>query len=1322
MKGIASRLGLALVVLLAAAAFTLAQKPPDEKAAEQLLTSARKAYADKRFPESANQFRDLLNRFAQSKHADAARYGLALALLEAPEPDLAAIHDSLKKLEGDAAFPERRFVLYHLGNCERGLGVRALTQANAVPMKQSELQVAAQRHFTDAEKRFAAAAEAFGKLVKAGPVEGKALPADLDWLYRSRCDQAEMLLRLGKIKEARATLAAVLADPRLAQSPARMLANYYEGVACSFEDNNLAAGRALSRLAPFTEPVIGSHARFLLARVHEKAEEDAEATAHYEGVLADYERAKVMANESLKRPDKFSPRERARLESLRRDPAPEHVSRAGFFLGVQYYAAGRFGDAQTRFTEFLKQNGKSSLAPEAQLRLGMCQVQNKQFAEAMRTLQPLAKNDPPRPSGAAAIYWLGKAQAGDAAPENGPLNKDKLKIALATLTQSSQAAAQAYDKTDADLPRIQADILLDMADAQMQAGLFKEAAQTYGVLLENSKAGVEEEALQRRVTALHLAGDLDASDKACEQFRQKFPGSPLAGAVVFRYAENAAFRLAVAEKAGQKPANLRDEALKRYQTLIDRFPDFPYANYAHYSQALIFARAGDWEKAQKSLEAIPAPDRGGEMASASYLLADIVIRTMPTKVDDALAAGRLEEQLKSATELLDGYVGSAAKDSRMPEALVKLGYCQLRAASLLAQPAQRAEAFNRAKATFDRLRNEFGKQDVGGWGLLGRGQVGMLSGDIASGEKYLHRFDTEPFASSSAAPAGALELATALRMRGRSAEALPVLGRVMQRHEPALIKSGDPHGWLPKLRLQFGLALKESGKPAEARGVFETIVKQTPDRPEAADASLRLAQCLADETRPDIEKLRGPLANPNLKPEERAKLLQTLEQPRAKLLQAATMLAERAAQYQKKEGTADICARMLYEAAWMHRYLGTLEPNAEAKTRELYQKLIAAHPDTTLALEARLELAELHVLKGENDPALKLLDELTEKEPPADMMEKVAVLRGTCLAAKGDAKGAREQVEALAKNVKSPLAPRARLVAGEAAFRAGEWDVAIKELVAFRDQDPYRQARAAAERGLWLLGQAHARKQDWGRSRDAFDQGASRFDGGPYAAVSRYGAGLAFKAEKNFEGAANAFARAAGGTSGEFAALAQLQAGLCRLEQKRYGEASGMLQEVRRHGVPELTALALVVAARAQALAKQPEPADKLLAEVEKDFGTTKVAATARAARQALKDKKDLPVPELPAALKEPVPAGFTPIMTALAAHLPERPAAEGAGINALLAIGKLEIPMRSASAPFLRLTLPDPFEHRRAVRLRPAPAETMPLTAQLPAPRVTQP
>jgi hypothetical protein len=47
-------------------------------------------------------------------------------------------------------------------------------------------------------------------------------------------------------------------------------------------------------------------------------------------------------------------------------------------------------------------------------------------------------------------------------------------------------------------------------------------------------------------------------------------------------------------------------------------------------------------------------------------------------------------------------------------------------------------------------------------------------------------------------------------------------------------------------------------------------------------------------------------------------------------------------------------------------------------------------------------------------------------------------------------------------------------------------------------------------------------------------------------------------------------------------------------------------------------------------------------------------------------------------------------------------PTAESSTAAALQAV----IPLRSSAAPFIRLNLPDPFEHREAIRLRTPPPE----------------
>src|SRR5438552_3606553 len=93
----------------------------------------------------------------------------------------------------------------------------------------------------------------------------------------AQCGAAAELLRAGKAKEARALLTPLVKDLRLAGSRSQGLALYYHGFASFLLPDYLAAGRSLSRLAPFAEPTYGSHARYLLARVHHREDERAEA-------------------------------------------------------------------------------------------------------------------------------------------------------------------------------------------------------------------------------------------------------------------------------------------------------------------------------------------------------------------------------------------------------------------------------------------------------------------------------------------------------------------------------------------------------------------------------------------------------------------------------------------------------------------------------------------------------------------------------------------------------------------------------------------------------------------------------------------------------------------------------------------------------------------------------------------------------------------------------------------------------------------------------------------------------------------------------------
>src|SRR5215471_6243734 len=82
-----------------------AQVTPDQ-AADMLLTSARKAYNERNHPFAVNKFREFLGKFGGHKDAPAARYGLALCLIEGPEKNYNEARDLLAQLAGNKDLPE----------------------------------------------------------------------------------------------------------------------------------------------------------------------------------------------------------------------------------------------------------------------------------------------------------------------------------------------------------------------------------------------------------------------------------------------------------------------------------------------------------------------------------------------------------------------------------------------------------------------------------------------------------------------------------------------------------------------------------------------------------------------------------------------------------------------------------------------------------------------------------------------------------------------------------------------------------------------------------------------------------------------------------------------------------------------------------------------------------------------------------------------------------------------------------------------------------------------------------------------------------------
>ena len=217
-----------------------------------LLNAGRKAYNEANPQFASERFTELLAKFGGYKDANAARYGLGLALLDLPDRNFQKALESFGPSAAGREVLRTAASAALLPRCvpAPGWGRRNSRKASRARTRCRSRTQNANGHFTEALKHFTAARDAFEKKA----------PPDADWAARARCDIAEMELRLGKMKEARATAEPFVKDASAAKSKFRPLGLYYHGTACFMLNEIPGAAKSLGQLAPFDQ-VFGPHAR-----------------------------------------------------------------------------------------------------------------------------------------------------------------------------------------------------------------------------------------------------------------------------------------------------------------------------------------------------------------------------------------------------------------------------------------------------------------------------------------------------------------------------------------------------------------------------------------------------------------------------------------------------------------------------------------------------------------------------------------------------------------------------------------------------------------------------------------------------------------------------------------------------------------------------------------------------------------------------------------------------------------------------------------------------------------------------------------------------
>ncbi len=1269
-RGLCRTLG-ALLALLVGTTFLPGQQPPPDPM-EMLLAGARRAYNEKNYPFATERFKEFLAKFGGDPRAQSARYGLGLCLLHGPQRDYLKAVETLGPSAGDGNFPDRPSACYYLGLAHRGEGVKQLATAASKAAEANQARERARQRFEEAARWFGEGANAFAKLVKEEPKDGP-LPMALEWVARCKCDQAEAYLRVHKVKEAKdATASFLVGKAPLQKSRYRGQGLYYHGLACFLLKENLAAGKALSQLAPFTDPTWGSHAQYLLGRIHHTEQERPEAIAAYEGAISGHATAKKAAQEALRNPAQYlnNPEEKARLEALVKEP-PEHVARATLFLGVLQYEDGKFADAQKHFAEFAQQFPSSAVLGDALLRLGFCQVQLKAFPEATKTLNDVATKYPALQD--QAWYWLGKAQIQAADPANVAAQQAAMKTAAETLRKAADRANQlaSANPPSPDAKSRRAEILADLADTYQATKLFKEAGDVYRQLLnENILPTRREEFTLSLATALHLSGDYSGSDTICQQFQGQFPQSVFLPAIAFRLAENAYFTALGIEKQAPSPArdaNLTrqlDETIRRYTVVVEKFPEFAQVSLARYGLGVCQYRKGDLEKARETLAAIPAGDRVGDLGLVPYQLADILIRTAPTSGEDALTAGRMEEMLKEASDLLDSYIGANPTAPQLPDALLKLGLAQQRMAGLLAMAEAKNAAINKARTAYDTILQKHPQSKQAAQARIEKAKVRALTGDVGGAVNELRAFTAEPLRQTEVAPLAVVNLAIQMRRQNQAPQAADLLSAFRRDIEPAMKTDPARSAWVPLVMYHHGVCLREANKLADARTVFNLLLQQYPQSVEAPEAALRSGQCARDEAQKKLDDASRQVQSAS-NPQQRDAAQKNQDAAVKELRDAIGFLESSAGKLAQAQPMNPARARMHYEAAWCFRSLAdqeiatnrrrlqqeqiqkrrdeiarNLPPGAavpaiptpevplksiplqpgEQGARAQYQALIAAFPDAALSVDARFELAELLGDRGDHDAAIKLLRDALDREPPTETTDRIKVRLAQSLMLKGDLPAALTQVTPIAANPKSVVHAHGLYRAGECEFQMGKLDEALKRLTPFRDQGPLQNIAGVSDRALLRLGQVLGQQKQWEPSRQAFELLTQRFGTSPWVADAFYGIGWARQNTGQFDPAVTAYTETTRRTASELAAQAQINIGLCRLAQKRFGDAATALLVVPyTYDYPDLSAVALLEAARALAEDKKPDLAIKVLERLLKDHPDSEPA---KAASQRLDELK----------------------------------------------------------------------------------------------------
>jgi tetratricopeptide (TPR) repeat protein len=868
----------------------------------------------------------------------------------------------------------------------------------------------------------------------------------------------------------------------------------------------------------------------------------------------------------------------------------------------------------------------------------------------------------------------------------------------------------------------------ESAEIYERLGQYAKAADLYArVRADHVAPERDEESLQCEVTARTLAGDPAASEKLAARFEQTYPRSVLAPEVLLRRGENASL---LADKT---------EAVRRFQLVLDKHPEFEHAQQARFSLAWLSYQQGDYGKTRSLLEEIPPSDRKGDLAGAAYLLADCLIRTTPAQADDAIAAGKAQEQLTQAATLLTDDAAQNPYTDRTTDALMRLGLCQQRLALLAGKEEDRNNLTAASRASYERVLLEHPQDELQPHAALERARWIQRGGDVDEAVRRLRLFAAGTLQNHRLAPLAVLHLGGYMRQQeGKAPEAVKLLARCRRKYDAILRTDPARAEWVPLLRYQYALALQDAGRFVEARAILTEMLAEKPARPEAVGIPLVWGDGLLAEgqlkTAAADQALQAPPTEADAAAARKARAA-GLDLIRA----GAEYLESQARQMGDKAPLPILKARLFYEAAWAWRGVAAEEVKAvrarlqeerkkadpsevpladvpqqpaEKRTLAAYESLIAAQPELLpLAAQARLELAEVRLERGGAPAAaVKLLKQALDLEPAPDLSARIGLRLADCLFTVGDAVGGLRQLDRAGGLSDAPTAPAARYRAAAYVAGRGEWNNVVARLTPFRDEEALKKLDSVTDKALLLLGQAYAALGQDALSTQAYEQLLATFPDSGWRRHAHYGEAMNLHKQKKYPEAIEAYLRANALAPPDMAVRAQIQVGVCEVETGQYAEAVETLLAAFDADFPDMNAFALAEAAYAQAKLGRPEEAAKLLGQCANDYPQSPWSKGGDAPHTRAEAIQLLAL--------GPQPPGP---LDALGEQQPDEPSVFDDLMDRACqaAIMGRPLALRPIPSSLIHLRLPEPFEYRGTVRVQGLPAvEDLPPISPVRTPR----